>query len=97
MRFQNQHPTGIGALSSMSITATANHSIHTNLVNAIAWMSAAFRDSPHCGVSYSASLVEARETTEQARSLSIKVSDVDEIKSNHSCWHALFPRGVIAK
>jgi len=81
----------------VNITAIASHAVHQDLINAISWMTAALRHSPHDRVSYSTSLVEVRKHTGEERSLSIKAMEIQEIQASQACWHPIFPHAVIAK
>jgi len=92
-----QQQSDVTVRSSVNITATASHAVHQDLINAISWMTAALRHSPHDRVSYSTSLVKVRKRIGEEKSLSIKAMEIQEIQASQACWHPLFPHAVIAK
>lgn len=85
------------ATSRLSITSRATHIVHSHLISALSWISAAVRYSTHDRISRSTTLVEAAKFPTGEKAISLKLQPLEPIyESTGACWQILFPHAVLA-
>jgi hypothetical protein len=98
-RYRNVPESSVSDLAAISpgtCIVNANYTAHIQVSLVLSWLCAAMRSSNHDGLSNSSVTIDG-EKTGKRRTISINLVPLETVKQNGSCWHGLFPRGVIAK
>jgi hypothetical protein len=86
----------LASISSASCKVTAGYTTQLQVVSILSWLCAAVRFSDHGGVSSSSLSVKGEHRNEGSR-ICIQLDPLEPVQPNGTCWHEVFPHGVIAK
>jgi hypothetical protein len=79
-----------------SCILNANYTTHIQAALALSWLCAVVRSSDGTGISASGVHIDGEITSNGARNISIKLAPLNPVPPGGTCWHELFPHGIIA-
>jgi hypothetical protein len=86
----------LASISSASCKVTGDYTTQLQVVSILSWLCAAVRSSGRGGVSSSSVSVKGEHRNEGSR-IFIELDPLEPVQPNGTCWHEVFPHGVIAK